>query len=273
MKYYYPIALLVCFSLIIQPLKSQTGKNSKIETIKPDSQKWVQIFNGKNLEGWTPKVAGAKVGENVLDVFRVENGVIKVSYEKYEKFNDRFGHLFYKDKLTSYILRLEYRFYGEMLSDAPSYCYRNSGIMIHSQSAESMDLDQKWPVSIEAQLLGSTDSVKQATGNVCTPGTTVYFQDKFTDEHCIRANSKNFYDHEWVKLEIVVHGNRVIHHIINGDTVLTYSKPQVGGFLVPDNYPFPTGTDLKEGYIALQAEGQPLEFRKIELLILPDEKN
>jgi len=262
------ITLLFVSSLTL--LSQNSGNPKSTPPSKLAEEKWISLFNGKNLEGWIPKVAKSKVGENTLDVFRVEDGILKVSYDKYDKFDSRFGHLFYKDKLSSYKLRLEYRFSGKLLTDAPSYCYRNSGVMIHSQSPESMELDQNWPVSIEAQLLGSTDSLKQFTANVCTPGTTVYFQDKFTDEHCISSNSKNYPDGEWVKLEIVVHGSKVIHHIVNGDTVLTYSKPQVGGFLVPEHYALPEGTILKDGYIALQAEGTPIDFRKIELLKLPD---
>ena len=230
--------------------------------------KWISIFNGKNLDGWTPKVTGYKVGENPLDGFRVEDGILKVDYSKFVRFNGRFGHLFYKDKLSSYILRVEYRFQGELLPDAPGYCYRNSGVMIHSQSVESQDILQNWPVSLEAQLLGSTPKLKQVTANICTPGTTVFYNGAFTEEHCISSTSKNYYDGEWVTLDIIVHGGKSIYHVIDGDTILAYTKPQVGGMLLPENYPVPSGTFLEDGYIALQAEGTPIDFRKVELKIL-----
>jgi hypothetical protein len=127
-------------------------------------EKWISIFNGENLDGWTPKVTGYKSGENPLNGFRVEDGILKVDYRKFAAFNGRFGHLFYKDKLSSYILHIEYRFVGELLPDAPSYCIRNSGVMVCSQSPGSMDINENWPVSIEVQLLGSTDKLKQTTG-------------------------------------------------------------------------------------------------------------
>ncbi|NEW81988.1 MAG: DUF1080 domain-containing protein [Mariniphaga sp.] len=261
-----PLILLFFFS--IQISFSQTNAGIKVKQPVQKEGKWIPIFNGKNLDGWTPKVTGYKVGENPLDGFRVENGILKVDYSKFVRFNGRFGHLFYKDKLSSYILRVEYRFHGELLPDAPGYCYRNSGVMIHSQSAESQDILQNWPVSLEAQLLGSTPKLKQLTANICTPGTTVFYNGAFTEEHCISSTSKNYYDGEWVTLDIIVHGGKSVYHVIDGDTVLAYTKPQIGGMLLPENYPVPSGTSLEDGYIALQAEGTPIDFRKVELKIL-----
>jgi hypothetical protein len=245
---------------------SMSVKNDNSQSEKDGN--WISLFNGKNLDGWILKVTGYKAGENPLEGFRVEDGILKIDYSKFDLFKGRFGHLFYKDKLSSYILRVEYRFVGELLPDAPGYCYRNSGVMIHSQSAESMDINQNWPVSIETQLLGSTAKLKQRTANICTPGTTVYLKGQPTDQHCINSNSKYYYDGEWVVLDIVVHAGKSISHVIDGDTVLTVSKPQIGGYLLPENYPVPVGTVLTDGYIALQGEGQPIDFRRVELKIL-----
>jgi len=250
--------------------QSKPGEKSTVPISKEG--KWIPLFNGKNLDGWIPKVTGYKSGENPLNGFRVENGILKVDYSKFDAFNGRFGHLFYKEKLSSYILHVEYRFVGELLPDAPGYCFRNSGVMVHSQSPESMDVNLNWPVSIEVQLLGSTDKVKQTTANICTPGTTVSLKGVPTSEHCINSDSKYFNDGEWVNLDIVVRGGKEIINIVNGDTVLVCSEPKVGGYLLPENYPVPEGTLLEEGYIALQAEGQPIDFRKVELKILDDKK-
>lgn len=249
-----------------------TGCNSSLtkEQVKQPEEKqdWLKLFNGTDLKGWTPKVAYAAVGENVLDVFRVENGMLRIDYSNYERFDNQYGHLFYKDKFSDFILRVEYRFVGELLPDAPFWCYRNSGVMFHSQSPESMPIDMYWPVSVEAQLLGSTDTLNQVTANVCTPGTTVHFKGAFSDEHCISANTKFYQDGAWVKLDIIVHGSKQIYHVIEDDTVLAYSNPQVGGYLLPEDYPISKGTLLSNGYIALQAEGQPIDFRKVELFDL-----
>ena len=264
-------AITIFFILLV----TSSGKVPEGNGEKSPPQKqgiWIPVFNRKNLDGWIPKVTGYKAGENPLNLFHVENGILRVDYDKFDRFIGRFGHLFYKDKLSSYILHVEYRFVGELLADAPAYCYRNSGVMIHSQSAESMEITQNWPVSIECQLLGSTDSLKQKTANICTPGTSVYYKGSFSNEHCIGSTSKYYFDNEWVTLDIVVHGGKSISHVIEGDTILIITKPQIGGNLLPENYPVPVGTILDDGYIALQAEGQNIDFRKVELKILEEPK-
>jgi hypothetical protein len=264
------LSVAILCMLCSYKINGQSGSENKEKVNIQNEGKWISIFNGKNLDGWIPKVTGYKSGENPLNLFHVENGILEVDYGKFDKFNNRFGHLFYKEKLSSYILRVEYRFHGELLADAPSYCYRNSGVMVHSQSPESMDVKQNWPVSIEVQLLGSTDSVKQKTANICTPGTTVYYKGSFTNEHCVSSTSKYYYDNEWVNLEIIVHRGKTISMVIDRDTVLVVSRPQIGGFLLPENYPVATGTVLEDGYIALQAEGTNIDFRKVELKILEE---
>ncbi len=264
MKRNFFIFVILMLSILFLDGYSQSKTDQK-------EGKWISIFNGKNLDGWTPKVTGYKAGENPLHGFRVENGILKVDYSKFAAFNGRFGHLFYKEKLSSFILHVEYRFVGELLPDAPSYCIRNSGVMVCSQSPESMDVTENWPVSIEVQLLGCTDKLKQTTGNICTPGTTISVKGARTSEHCINASSKYYNNGEWVNLDIVVHSGKEIINIVNGDTVLVTSEPRVGGFLLPENYPVPEGTLLQDGYIALQAEGQPIDFRNIKLKT-PDSK-
>ncbi|GEM_PF-884317 len=268
------LILLLITALFMLGLKSeaQTTPAKKKPVPVTKSKKWVSLFNGKNLEGWIPKVTGYKAGENPHNGFRVEDGLLRVDYRDFKAFNGRFGHLFYKDKFSSYILHMEYRFVGEVFADAPGYCLRNSGVMVHSQSAESMDETENWPVSVEVQLLGCTDKVKQTTANACTPGTTVFIKDNLTTEHCIPATSKYYYNNEWVKLDIIVHGSKSVYHVVNGDTVLVWSKAQVGGSLLPENYPVPVGTVLEGGYIALQAEGQPIDFRDIKIMLLDDNK-
>ena len=121
---------------------------------KKKEEKWVSLFNGKNLDGWTVKIKGFEAGENFGDTFGVENGVMKVGYSKYENFEGKFGHIFYKKSYSHYRLRLEYRFLGEQVPGGPGWALRNSGIMLHCQDPKSMGKDQNFPVSIEVQLLG-----------------------------------------------------------------------------------------------------------------------
>ena len=236
------------------------------------SGQWMELFNGKDLSGWDIKFAGHELNDNYKNTFRVEDGILKVSYDKWDHFNGEFGHIFYKKKFSHYKLRVEYRFVGKQVPGGPGWARRNNGIMLHSQSAQSMGLDQDFPVSIECQLLGGLGEGKRPTANVCTPGTNIVMNGELITKHCTSSTSKTYNGDQWVTVEVVVLGDSVIHHIIEGDTVLTYSKPQIGGGSLPENYPLPEGTLLKEGYIALQAESAPTEFRKIELLNLSDKE-
>jgi len=235
---------------------------------KIKKENWIQLFNGKDLTGWDIKIKGSPLNENYKNTFRVEDGVMVVRYNEYEKFNAEYGHIFYKEPFSHYKLRIEYRFVGEQVPGGQGWAFRNSGVMLHSQSAASMLLDQDFPVSIEAQFLGGDGVSERTTGNVCTPGTHIVMNDQLITQHCTSSTSKTYHGDVWVHAEFVVLGDSVIHHIIEGDTVLTYSKPQVGGTNKPADYPVPDGTLLKEGYICLQAESHPVEFRKVEVLKL-----
>src|SRR4030042_1548102 len=231
-------------------------------------EKWIQLFNGKDLTGWDIKIKGSPLNVNYKNTFRVENGILKVSYDQYDKFDAEYGHIYYKTPFSRYKIRVEYRFVGEQCPEGPSWAFRNNGIMFHCQSPESILPDQDFPVSIEAQLLGGDGMAERPTMNVCTPGTNIVIYTTLITQHCTNSRSKTFHGDVWVTAELVVYGDSIIYHLVNGDTVLTYKKPQIGGNNKPEGYPVPDGTHLKEGYIALQAESHPTEFRKVELLNL-----
>jgi hypothetical protein len=237
---------------------------------KQEKENWIQLFNGKDLEGWDIKITGHELNDNYMNIFRVEDGIMKVRYEGIDSFRGEFGHIFYKDPFSRYKLRIEYRFVGDQVPGGPSWAFRNSGVMLHSQSAASMTTNQDFPVSIEGQFLGGDGVSDRTTCNVCTPGTNIEMDGKLITRHCTNSTSKTYHGDVWVTAEFVVLGDSVIHHIVEGDTVLTYNKPQIGG--APEGYPVPEGTLLKEGYICLQAESHPVEFRKVELLDLSKDK-
>jgi len=236
-----------------------------------DHQEWISLFNGQDINDWIVKIHHHETGDNYGNTFRVEDGIIKVRYDQYDKFNDRFGHLYYKQPFSYYHLRFEYRFTGEWRKDAPEYTNLNSGVMFHSQDPRTMPKEQDWPISIEFQLLGGlVAGQSRPTGNMCSPGTNVVFQGKIDPRHCIESTSKTYYGDQWIRGEIIVLGDSLITHIINGDTVLQYTKPQIGGGVANGYDPAIKidGKLLKEGFIALQSEGQPVDFRKIEILNL-----
>ncbi len=233
---------------------------------------WISLFNGKDLDGWTPKIKGYPAGENFANTFRVEEGLLKVRYDGYDgAFKNRFGHLFYKAPFTNYILRLEYRFVGEQLPDGPGWAKRNSGAMIHGQPPESMRKDQDFPVSIEVQLLGGAGSGNRTTANLCTPGTNVERDGQLYTPHGLNSKSKTYHGDQWVTVEVEARGSQTIIHRIDGETVLAYDKPQYdpkdgdakrlieagGGKLL-----------IEGGTISLQSESAPCDYRRVELKIL-----
>ena len=227
---------------------------------------WITLFNGENLDGWIPKIHHYETGENFANTFRVTEGVLQVNYADYPDFNERYGHLFYKQPFSSFHLKWQYRFTDEWLEDAPDYTYRNSGIMFHSQDPETILKEQDWPISVEFQILADAgDGKPRPTGNMCSPGTEVFFEGEMDPRHCINSSSKTYPWDEWVSAELIVHGDSLVIHLINGDTVLQYTRPQIGGGVANRYNPEVKidGKPLKEGYIALQSEGQGIEFRAI----------
>lgn len=234
------------------------------------NRKWKQLFNGKNLKGWTVKIRGYELNDNYNNTFRVEDGKLVVSYDHYTDFNEQFGHIFYKKPYSYYLLAVEYRFVGQQVHDGPGWAYKNSGIMLHCQEPSTMGKDQDFPISIEDQLLGGDSTGERTTCNLCTPGTNVEIDGKLFTPHCVNSTSKTFRNEEWVRAEVLVLGDSVIKHIVNGDTVLVYEKPQIGGGAVSNYDPAvkKDGQLLSSGYIALQSESHPVEFRKVEIIDL-----
>jgi hypothetical protein len=195
-------------------------------------EEWISLFNGKDLTGWTPKIRHYASGENFANTFRVEDGKMVVRYDGYDKFNARYGHIFYKDKYSYYRIKLQYRFVGQQANEGEGWAFRNSGIMVHGQTPESMGKDQDFPVSIEVQLLGGNGKDPRTTCNLCTPGTNVVMKDSLITTHCINSTSKTYHGDQWVEAEVEVYGDSLIRHRVNGEEVLLYEKPQIGDGMV-----------------------------------------
>ena len=237
-----------------------------------DEQGWISLFNGRDLRGWTPKIRGHELGENFGGTFRVEDGLLRVVYDAYENFDERFGHLFYEHPYSHYRLRLEYRFVGEQVPGGPGWALRNSGVMIHGQDPASMLVNQSFPVSIEVQLLGGDGQRERHTGNLCTPGTHVVMGGQLVRRHCTDSTSPTYHGEGWVKAEIVVHGHRKVEHWIEGVKVLEYQQPQLDMKDGDAARLLGAGAKvaLSGGSISLQSESHPIDFRKIELLPLEE---
>jgi CubicO group peptidase (beta-lactamase class C family) len=232
---------------------------------------WIELFDGKSLDGWIPKVRGYPAGENALDTFRVEDGALVVSYDEYERFDNRFGHLFTEVPFSHYRLKLEYRFVGDPTPGTESWAIRNSGAMLHAQAPGTMPDEQDFPISVEFQFLGGLEpGVARPTGNLCTPGTHVTLNGAFTEEHCLDRSPITQWGDGWVEAEATVLGGDRIVHRINGEVVTEYTNVVTGGGVVSGHDPAmkPEGEPLGAGHIALQSEGHRVEFRNIRLLNL-----
>jgi hypothetical protein len=140
--------------------------------------------------------------------------------------------------------------------------------MFHSQSPESILKEQDWPISVEYQMLAEEEEgVPRPTGNMCSPGTDVVYNGAVDPRHCINSSSDTYDWNEWVSAELIVYGDSLVIHKVNGEEVLQYTKPQIGGGVVNGFNPDikKDGILLSEGYIGLQAEGQGVEFRDIRI--------
>jgi len=237
---------------------------------KNPSGEWIQLFNGKDLNDWNVKISGYPLGENFANTFRVEDGKIKVVYDGYTNFDGRFGHIFYKEQFGYYLLGIEYRFVNDQVPGGPGWAIRNSGAMLHCQDPATMLVKQDFPISIEVQLLGGNGKDERTTANLCTPGTNVVMDGKLFTNHCINSTSKTYHGDQWVRVDVLVLGDSLIEHFIEGQSVLKYEKPQIGDGNVSNYDPAvkKDGMLLREGYISLQSESHPVEFRKVELFNL-----
>jgi len=236
-----------------------------------DDEEWIQLFDGRDLDDWIIKISKHPVGENYANTFRVTDGLLTVAYDGYADFDAQFGHLFFKDPFSHYRLRVEYRFVGEQAPNAPEWAIRNSGVMVHSQAPDTMPPAQDFPISVEVQFLGGLgDGMPRPTGNVCSPGTHIVYEGVFTETHCIDSSSPTFDGDQWVTVEVLVLGDERIVHYVNGEPVIEYRGTTLGGGVVSGYRPEIKidGAPLTAGYIALQSEGHPVQFRRVELLNL-----
>ncbi|MFT6320844.1 MAG: hypothetical protein ACJAT4_001773 [Granulosicoccus sp.] len=279
MKKLLVVAVLFSFLFGCQSTHSSSDSSNSVK------ENWISLFNGKDLSDWEIKIAGYSLNENYKETFVVEDSMIRIKYDNYENFDDAFGHLYYKTPYSYYKIKFDYRFLGKQIPGGASWNVRNSGIMFHSQSAKSNELGQGFPVSVELQLLGGLGEGDRTTGNVCTPGTAVMMGDTINFNHCINSTSATYHGDRWVQVEAIVLGGESMVFLIEGDTVLTFQKPLIGGgFLSKENegkdwdqfkivrdkedWIAKDSTILAEGYIALQAESHPIDFKNIRLLDL-----
>ena len=273
------VLLMIVMVFAIGCKEFKTSQETDVNT-----EEWISLFNGKDLNDWDIKITGHELGDNYNNTFRVEDSMLRVVYDDYEIFNNEFGHIYYKTPFSYYKIKLDYRFTGNQVEGGADWAKRNNGIMLHSQSASSIALDQFFPVSIEFQLLGGLDDGNERpTANLCTPGTYIDINGTTIYDHCTSSNSKTYNGDQWVHVEAIVLGSESITQIVENDTVMKYNNIKVGvgepnsdkveewkvfGVENVDEWVAKDGKPLEKGYITLQAESSPTDFKNIEVLDL-----
>lgn len=250
-----PFFILACRPAKLAQQQSSTGT-------------WVSLFNGKDLAGWTPKIAGHKPGENWGHTFRVENGMLRTRYNEYDSFKNTFGALYYDKKFSNYRLKVEYRFVGDTAKGAPSWGFRDGGIQYHCQSPATMTLEQPFPVCLEYNLHGGNGNEERPTGEICANGMYVEIDGKQNTSYCtLPAVKRTFAGADWVTAEIDVRDG-TITHFVNGEKILEFKNPRYDAAHAPGKTFIVAGNDaVKDGYISLQSNSHPMDFRKIEIMV------
>ena len=262
---------LVLFCVITTGMTGcQQGMSDSAADSSPATLAWTELFNGRDLTGWVPKIRGEPLGSDARETFRVEDGLLTVSYDAYDSaigFSDTFGHLFYEESLEAYELLIEYRFVDKQFEGGPDWARSNSGVMFHGQDPETMGLQQDFPISLEVQFLGGDPGEVRPTANLCTPGTHVDMGCVQITQHCINASAPTIPDSTWVSITVFARSDGSVRHVLESDTVLAYERPVVGGGEVNEatDGALETGLLLTGGFIALQSESHPIQFRRVAI--------
>lgn len=252
--------------LIISPVLLLSYQ-SKIPLEKKENKKWVTLFNGKNLDNWTPKISGYKPGENFGNTFRVQEGILSTRYDQYDSFSNRFGALYYNKKFTNYRLKVEYRFVGNTTPGAPSWGYRDGGIQYYCQSPATVDLTQSFPVCLEYNLHGGNGKDERPVGEICASGMYVEINGKRNSSYCTPPVVKRtFHGDQWVTAEIEIRNGKITH-FVNGEQIIQFENPRFDSTNANGKKFIENGNNLvQDGYISLQSNSHPMDFRKVEIL-------
>lgn len=265
-----PCVFLLMVSLASCGEKSAEKQNQiSLNTFKEtENNQWTSIFNGKDLEGWNMKIRGFGLGENFGNTFRIENGILSIRYDGYgDNFDDRFGGLYFNKKLSNYRFRAEYRFVGETAPGAPEWGYRDSGIQFHSQPPATLKITDAFPICLEYNLHGGNGTDERPVGAICANGMFVEINGEKNSSYCTPpVVSKTFHGDQWVTMEIEIRDGQITH-FVNGEEIMSYANPTFN----PENeiaQQFIRNDDIRvtSGYLSIQSNSHPIDFRKIELL-------
>ena len=189
------------------------------------SQKKQQLFNGKNLKGWTIYVSDSTMEKSKF--FYVKNGVIETP-------GVPMGYLRTKKEFENYRLHVEWRY-----PEIPT----NSGVFLHTVGP-----DKIWPRHYQAQLkhLSAGDFIVQDIGLSATLRDTVFVSTAKVKPIAAKMKPSNEKKAgQWNSYDIVCKGNTI--------------EIKVNGVLQN----FATKCNETKGGIGLQAEGSKIQFKNI----------
>ena len=197
----------------------------------------------------------------------MQDGILITRYDAYDSFNKRFGALYYDKKFTNYRLRVEYRFTGNLTPGAPSWGFRDGGIQYHCQPPSTVGIDQAFPVCLEYNLLGGNGKDERPNGEICASGMYVEINGKRNTSYCTPPMVKHtFAGDQWVTAEVDVHDGTITHYV-NGEQIMQFENPRYDSANAIAKTFIINGDDkVKDGYISLQSNSHPMDFRKIEIM-------
>lgn len=253
--------------LILVPFLLQSYESKNINVKQKNAGKWISLFNGKNLDNWKPKIVGYKLGENFGNTFRVEDGMLSIRYDKYDSFRNRFGSLYFDKKFTNYRLKVEYRFVGNTTVGAPTWGYKDGGIQYHCQPPNTVALNQSFPICLEYNLHGGNGKEDRPTGEICANGMFVEINGKRNISYCTLPTVKRtFNGDEWITAEIEVNKGKITH-FVNGEQIMQFDNPKFDSSnAIAEAFIINKNNTVKDGYISLQSNSHPMDFRKVEIM-------
>lgn len=264
-----PLALsLILMSMISCRDKTTAKKALQKEVSQVEENKWVSIFNGTDLAGFTMKIKGYPLGENFGNTFRVKDGILSVRYDGYgPDLLGRFGTLYIDKELHDYRLKVEYRFVGETAPGAPEWGYRDSGIQFHGQPPATLKLDEAFPMCLEYNFHGGNGTDDRPLGAACGYGIFFEINGEKNPTTCVPAAiPKTFHGDQWVTAELDVKGGSITH-FVNGEEILSYANPTYDpDHEIAKDFILAGDAKVKGGYVSFQSNSHPIDFRKIELL-------
>ncbi|MBM3996049.1 MAG: DUF1080 domain-containing protein [Planctomycetes bacterium] len=193
--------------------------------------KWINLFNGKDLAGWKTNVFGKDQGKT----FTVEQDYIKVSGNP--------GGYFYTEKsYKNYVLSFDWRYKRPDNLDDEAKFSGNSGLLVHIQAH-----GKGWPNSLEVQgenrNHASFIAIKGKEGK--DVGLTNVKFDKKTLEKVRKPVG------QWNTTEVTIN---------NGDVAVKVNGTPISSAKFA----------LNEGPFGFQSEGAELHFKNIKIKLLSD---